>query len=66
MENNNSMEEKLYFPTKKLWTESESSEDKNKKALIFLLDKLTATVPNKNLSPILFRLLNIMFFKKIK
>lgn len=65
MENNNFDKETLHFPLKKLWNENESDENKNKKGLLYLIDKLTSTVPN-DLSPLLFRLLNMIFFKKIE
>ena len=67
MENNNCDEEKIYYPKKKLWNQTtETNENKYKKSLTYLVDKLTSTVPGSNPSPLLFRLINIIFFDKIK
>ena len=65
MENNNVDKEKLHFPTRKLWNENESDETKHKKALTFLLDKISFTVPNQNPSRLLYRLINLIFYKKM-
>ena len=54
--------ETIHYPRKMLWDETEPEENKNQKAIAYLLDKLTYTVPNQNPSPLLFRLLNIIFF----
>ena len=66
MENNNHDKEKILFATKKLWNRDELEENKYKLSLSYLLDKLTHTVHNQNPSPLLFRLMNMIFFKKIK
>ena len=66
MENNNLDKEKIHFPTRKLWSQSESDENKYKKSLSYILDKITYTVPNSNRSPLLFRLINVIFWNKIE
>lgn len=65
MDNNNVDKETFHFPTKNLWNENESDEIKYKKALTFVLDKISFTVPNQNPSRLLYRLINLIFYKKI-
>ena len=67
MDNNNRKitTEKFYYPSKKLWKENEPNEEKYKKSLTYLIDKLSSS-KNQNQSSLLFRLINFIFFNKIK
>ena len=65
MDNNNKGTEKFYYPSKKLWKENEPNEEKYKKSLTYLIDKLSSS-KNQNQSSLLFRLINFIFFNKIK
>lgn len=66
MENNIRDKERIIFPKKNLWKETEPEENIYKKALGYLIDKLSFTVHNQNPSPLLFRMINIIFLNKIK
>ena len=64
MENDRTSKEKLYFPVKQFWRKDKDSDDlKFSRAMKYLIDQMTHTVPIDRLN-LTYRLINMIFFGK--
>ena len=63
MENDASATEKMYFPTKKIFKEEDNEDVKFSRALKYVIDEMTHSVPQNQLN-LTYRILDMIFFNK--